>query len=55
MMEKKQSSKFGKDSWELSYQPTVMKENKHEVGAAFSPRKSKERMKTFRPVNDQDT
>lgn len=55
MKEKSSVSKFGKGHWEMSYRPTVMKENSMEVGAAFSPRPSKDRMKTFKPVNDQDT
>ncbi len=52
-MEKK-NSKFGKDHWEMSYQPCVRKENSKEIGAAFNPMPSKERMKTYKPVNDQD-
>lgn len=41
--------------WEMTYSPSVRKDKKGEVGASFNPMPAKERTKTYKPINDQDT
>ena len=51
-MEKKPKTK--KDHWEVDYDPTVHKNSKDTMGSQFSPKKSTERMTTYKKVNEQD-
>jgi len=47
-------SPTSKEHWEKQYQPREKKDTNRIIGAQFDPMRSKDRTKTYMPVNEED-